>query len=174
MEEALKSILLINKNCKLTEELATLNDCLATMADSNQLLVDSLHQFELGNGLSSAMVVKSSGRAGEGSLPNDDTISVPPGRLTSPADARDEEMVVKLRGGAGDGALLDCTTSVALSNIDGFSQGLSFSPQQFIQVLDILLGLNSPASMVHPHDKYFLLSLFNPTILYRTRWTSRY
>ncbi len=91
MDEALKSILLINKNCKLTEELATLNDHLAAMANSNQFLVDSLRQFEFGNGLSSSppdtvddvMVVKSSGRAGEGSLPNDDTISVPPGWLTS-------------------------------------------------------------------------------------------
>jgi hypothetical protein len=151
MEEALKSILLINKNCKLTEELATLNGCLAAMADLNRLIVDCLRQFEFGNGLSSsppdtvddAMVIKSSGRAGEGLLPNDDTISVPPGQLTSPADARDEEMVVDLKGGGGNRALLDCTTSVASSNVDGFSQGLSSTPQQFIHVLDILLGLFS-------------------------------
>jgi hypothetical protein len=74
MEEAVKSILLINRNCQLTEELETSNDCLAAMADSNQLLVNCLHQFEFGNGLSSsppgtgddAVVVESSGRAGEG------------------------------------------------------------------------------------------------------------
>jgi hypothetical protein len=52
MEEALKSISLTNKNSKLTEELATSNDCLAAMADSNQFLVDCLHQFEFENGLS--------------------------------------------------------------------------------------------------------------------------
>jgi hypothetical protein len=34
-------------------------------------------------------------------------------------------MVVKLRGGGGDGALLNNNTSVALSKSDGFSQGLS-------------------------------------------------
>jgi hypothetical protein len=110
MEEALKSISFINKNCKLTEELATLNDHLAAMVGLNQLLVDCLCQFEFGNGLSSspsetgddAMVIKSSGRSGEGLLTNDDTIAVPPGWLTSPADIGDEEMVVELRGGGGD------------------------------------------------------------------------
>jgi hypothetical protein len=65
------------------------------------------------------------------------------------AEARDEDMVVELRGGGANRALLDCTTSVALSNLDGFSQGLPFSPQQFIHVLDILLGLNSPANMIN-------------------------
>jgi hypothetical protein len=95
------------------------------------------------------MVLKSSGRAGEGLLPNDDTISVLPGRLASPADAGDEEMVVKHRGGGGNGALLNDTTSVALSKSNGISQGLSSSPQQFIHVLDILLGLDSPANMVN-------------------------
>jgi hypothetical protein len=170
MEEALKSILLINKNCELTEELATWNDQLADMADFNRLLVDCLRQFEFGNGLTSsppdtgddAMVVKSSGRTGEGSLPNDDTISVTPGRLTSPADAGDEEMVVKLRGGGGNGALLNNTSSVALSKSDGFSQGISSSPQQFIHVLGILLGLNSPAYMVN-HTTSGLFSITLPS-----------
>jgi hypothetical protein len=141
MEEALKSISLINKNCKLIEEVAITNDRLAAIADSNQLLMDHLCQFEFGNGLSSSPLntgddaMGVNGRAGEGLLPNDDTISVLPGRLTSSADAGDEEMVVKLRGGGGNGALLDNTTSVALSKSDGFSPctryslGMQFSLQ---------------------------------------------
>jgi hypothetical protein len=48
-EEAFKSLSLISKNCKLTEELAKERDWFAAKAEKYWLLEDRLQQFELGN-----------------------------------------------------------------------------------------------------------------------------
>ncbi len=87
-EETLKSLSLINKNCKLTEELAKERDRFAAKAEAYWLLEDRLQQFELWNVQPPAlltnnikMVVK--GTRGAGKVP-------------CSGDANEDKMVVVL------------------------------------------------------------------------------
>jgi hypothetical protein len=58
MEDALKSIMLINTNCEPTKELATSNNCLAATAEANRVLEDRLCRIEFGNGQPSLVDVE--------------------------------------------------------------------------------------------------------------------
>jgi hypothetical protein len=112
-EEALKSLSLINKNCKLTEELAKERHRFAAEAKAYWLLEDHLRQYELRNAQPPAL------------LTNDTTMVVKgtrgAGKVPCSSDADKHEMVVILQGGGQDIVFSeDDTTSYA----SGISHGL--------------------------------------------------
>jgi hypothetical protein len=90
-KEALKSLSLINQNCKLTEELVKERDWFATEAEEYRLLENCLQQYELRNAQPPAL------------LTNDTVMVVKEtrgaGKVSCSSDADENKMVVVLRGG---------------------------------------------------------------------------
>ncbi len=90
-EEALKSLSLINKNCKLTEELAKERDWFATKAEAYWLLEDCLQQFELRDAQPPALLTNNTKMVVEGTRGA--------GKVPCSGDSNKDEMVVVLQGG---------------------------------------------------------------------------
>ncbi len=90
-EEAFKSLSLISKICKLTEELAKERDWFAAKAEAYWLLEDRLQQFELGNAQPPALLTNNTAMVVEG------TRGV--GKVPCSNYANENKMVVVLPGG---------------------------------------------------------------------------
>jgi hypothetical protein len=90
-EEALKSLSLVNKNCKLTEELAKERDWFAAKAEVYWLLEDRLQQFELRNAQPPALLTNNTKMVVKGTREA--------GKVPCSSDANKNEMVVVIQGG---------------------------------------------------------------------------
>jgi hypothetical protein len=97
-EEAFKNLSLINKNCKLTEELAKVRDWVAAKAEAYQFLEGRLQQFEVWNAHpptllnnNTEMVVK---------------VTRVAGKVPCSGVANKDKMVLVLQGGSQDGIFL--------------------------------------------------------------------
>jgi hypothetical protein len=132
-EEALKSLSLINKNCKLTEELAKERDWFATKAEAYWLLEDCLQQFELRNAQSPTLLTNNAKMAVKGTRAA--------GAVPCSCVANKDEMVLGLQGGSQDDLFSENnTTSNALRTLYGLLQGSGIFPQQFMQEFGNLSG----------------------------------
>jgi hypothetical protein len=132
-EEVLKSLSLINKNCKLTEEYAKERDRFATKAGGYWLLEDCLQQFELRNAQSPTLLTNNAKMAVEGTRAA--------GAVPCSCVANKDEMVLGLQGGSQDDLFSENnTTSNALRTLYGLLQGSGIFPQQFMQEFGNLSG----------------------------------
>jgi hypothetical protein len=132
-EEALKSLSLINKNCKLTEELAKERDWFAAEAEAYWHLEDRPQQYELGNAQPPALLTNNTVMVVKGTRGA--------GKVPCSGDADKNKMVVVLRGGGQDVVFSeDDTISYALGISLRLLQGTGGSLQQFMQEVNILSG----------------------------------
>ncbi len=132
-EEALKSLSLINKNCKLTEELAEEKDWFAAKAEAYWFSEDRQQKFELGNAQPPALLTNNTEMVVEGTRGA--------GKVPCSSDTNEDEMVVVLQGGGRDIVFSeDDTTSNASGISHGLLQGSGGSLQQFMQEVNIISG----------------------------------
>ncbi len=94
-EEALKSLSLINKNCKLTEEVAKERDRFAAKAEAYRLLEDPLQEFELGKAQPPTLLTNNTKMIVKGTRVA--------GKIPCSGDANKDKMVVVLQRGGEDG-----------------------------------------------------------------------